>query len=421
MSDDNRMQKWAPPARPEWVQRVNEEGRHLDLKSVVPLDEASLLAWAQANTGLSDFGSDDWREPFRLYLKALNEEACLNLVGRLMTRQDILVLLEARLRVEELYKQHPEINDVELAPIAMIVGAGRSGTSVLQNLLSLDPGNATPKHWEAMFPVPAPEAATYHSDPRIALADQRMTMWNRVTPEIMSMHEFGGDVPTELMQLEALAFQGCAWLDLLGFVPSYDGYCMQHGFVHGLSYAKRVLKVLQWKHPRQRWILKSPDSMRYLTDLFQVFPDLQLVWTHRDPIKTMASAVSLTGTLFWIRSDQQFSDAAWAELTNPAGLAGRFNKVMDYIEQGQIPGSQVRSVQYLDLVENPLGAVEQLYRELGFELTPTARQAMENYLEEHPREARPVHKYSVGDAAQQAADRQHFARYQAYFQVKSEV
>src|SRR5262249_41519680 len=145
---------------------------------------------AKANTGLSDFGIDDWVEPFRIFIKALDEEADLTLMGRLMTRSDILMHLEARLRIEETYKRHPEIDAQQLAPPILIIGSGRSGTSALQNLLSLDPDNGTPKHWEALFPCPPPEAATYHGDPRIRLADERMRQWNRVTPEVISIHEF---------------------------------------------------------------------------------------------------------------------------------------------------------------------------------------------------------------------------------------
>src|SRR4029453_18721287 len=152
----------------------NEEGACLDLKSVVPLDEDSLLSHARKNTGLSDFGSDDWHEPFRIFIKSLEEEADLTLMGRLMTRSDILMHLEARLRIEDEYKRHPQIEDEEMRSPILIVGSGRSGTSAMLNLLSLDPDNGTVKTWEALFPAPPPEAATYRPDPRIAKAHDRI-------------------------------------------------------------------------------------------------------------------------------------------------------------------------------------------------------------------------------------------------------
>lgn len=422
MSDDihYRTKQWKPPPRPDWVRQVNLEGTYLDLKSVVPLDEASLISFAKANTGLSDFGADDWYEPFQVFIKSLEEEAELTLLGRILTRSDLLMYLEARLRIEDTYRRHPEIDEQELAPPILIMGSGRSGTSAIQNLLAFDPDNGTPKHWEALFPCPPPQRDTYPTDPRIAVADKRMTMWNRVTPEMQAIHEWGGDMPTELIQLEALSFQALGWLIFCGFTPSFDAYMSTRSGIPGLSYAKRVLKLLQWKNPRRRWLLKSPDSMRYLPDVFKVFANVQLIWMHRDPLKSVSSAVSLVGTILWMRSDRKMDERAIAQLTNPAGMAALFNMVIDQIEQGKVPSTLLRNVQYVDFVDDPLGTVEKLYRDMGIELSDCARQAMTKYLSEHPRESRPAHRYSIGDAARESEERQLFARYQEYFNTKSE-
>jgi hypothetical protein len=416
-----RMKQWTPPARPEWVQRINEEGRYLDLKSVVPLDEDSLMGRAKANTGLSDFGSDDWYEPFKVLIKSFDDEADLSLMGRLMTRSDLLMHLEGRLRIEDLYKRHPEIDDQPITAPILIIGSGRCGSSAMQNLLACDPENGTPMHWEALLPAPPPEAASYRSDPRIAIADGRMTQWNRVTPEIMAMHEFGGDMPTELIQIETMSFQSVSWLFLYGFVPSYLGYMAQRSSVPALRYAKRVLKLLQWKNPRQRWILKSPDAMRYLPELFEVFPDLRLVWMHRDPLKAVSSMVSLIGTLFWIRSDKRLDEATFSQLTDPAGLAALFEQAIGWIEQGKIPAAQLSSIQYEDFVADPLATVQALYRDIGIELSGEGRRAMEAYQHAHPREKRPAHQYSTGDAARRLEERKLFERYQRFFKVRSEA
>jgi len=419
--DTSRVQQWKAPERPAWVKKLNEEGRYLDLKSVVPLDEGSLIDRAKFNTGLEDFGSDDWYEPFTVLIKALDAESDLTLMGRLMTRSDLLMHLEARLRVEETYKQHPEIDDQEVTAPILIVGSGRSGTSALLNVLSLDPDSASLLSWEALFPCPPPLAATHGSDPRIAVAHGRMDQWNRVTPEIMSMHEFSGDVPTELIHLETLSFQNNGWLDLYGLVPSYNAYLTQRNFLNSLRYARRVLKLLQWKNPRKRWVLKSPDAMRYMPEFFEVFPGARLVWMHRDPIKCVASMVSLIGTLFWIRSDKPLSEQAIGRLTNPAGLAGFFDLFMDQLERGDVPVSALHNVQYLDFIRDPFGTVDTLYREMGIPFTDKAQEAMRTYLRERPRESRPAHRYSVGDAARLAAERALFERYQRHFKVESEA
>lgn len=415
-----RMQQWQPPERPEWVRRVNEEGRCLDLRSVVPLDEDSLIGHAKANTGLSDFGSDDWYEPFKVLIKSYDEEAELSLMGRLMTRSDLLMHLEARLQVEDWYKRHPEIDEQEIKAPILIVGSGRCGTSAMQNLLSHDPDNGTPRHWEALLPTPPPETASYHSDPRITVADARMTQWNRVTPEIMSMHEFGGEMPTELIQIETLSFQSIAWLYLYGFVPSYIGYMAQRSAVPAFQYAKRVLKLLQWRNPRQRWVLKSPYALTFLPEAFEVFPDLRVVWMHRDPLRALSSVVSLLGTLFWIRSDRRLPETVFSNLTDPAGAAAQFDRAIDWIEQGRVPAGQLHSIQYDAFIADPLATVDAMYRHFGITPTAAGREAMASYLQAHPREERPAHRYSTGDANRRDEERALFARYQQYFGVRSE-
>src|SRR5579872_2154834 len=166
-----RAAAWTPPPRPEWVSRVNEEGAFLDMRSVVPLDENSLLATARQNTGLDDFGPEDWITPFRRLITSLDEEANHNFLGRVMTRSDLLIYLEARLRIQDCYNRHPEIAEEEIAKPILILGQGRAGTSGLIHLLSKDPDNATLLTWEMMFPCPPPEAATYATDPRIEKAD----------------------------------------------------------------------------------------------------------------------------------------------------------------------------------------------------------------------------------------------------------
>ena len=117
----------------------------MDIRSVVPLDEKSLLNTAMKNTGLSDFGEDSWREPFQVFVKSMDEEAELNLMGRLTGRSDILQYLEARLRIEDTYKQHPEIDEQDVPHPLFIFGMPRTGTSILHQLLTQIPGNGVVK------------------------------------------------------------------------------------------------------------------------------------------------------------------------------------------------------------------------------------------------------------------------------------
>src|SRR5690625_7638968 len=107
-SEEPRIRAWQPEPQPEWLDTVNREAEAFLLDEVVPLDAESLLRSAQRRTGLTDFGDDHWREPFQLLTEALQKEAELTLMGRLATRNELVLWLSNRLQVEALCKRSEE-------------------------------------------------------------------------------------------------------------------------------------------------------------------------------------------------------------------------------------------------------------------------------------------------------------------------
>lgn len=414
------MSQWTPPPRPDWVQQVIDEGRHMDIRSLVPLEPEELMATARRNTGFDDFGEDSWLEGFHVFLQALDEEADLHLLGRLMTRSDILRWLEARLGIEAAYAQHPEIEDEVIDQPVIVTGLPRSGTSILFELLSQDPQFGSPRNWEIMFPYPPPETASYHSDPRIERCQHLVTQWNRVVPTYAAMHEMGAEIPNE-----CIVAMSCTFLseNLPGQyqIPSYNAWYYQQDLRPAYAYYRRMLKLLQWKNPRRHWLLKAPSHLGNLPVVFDTFPDARVVITHRDPIVAQASVTNLLGTLYWMRSSQAFDARAFENLMTPEAGAARLNAVVDLLEQGAVPREQVHNFLYADLVRQPLPALESLYRDMGQSLDESAREAMQAYLARKPQGKFGKHQYSLGEQAENARKRQLYKPYQAYFNVPDEA
>jgi Sulfotransferase family len=420
MATNDHRSQWTPPDRPEWVSRINDEGKCMDIRGVVPLDEASLIDSAKHATGLSDFGASDWYEPFSVLVKSMDQDAELNLLGRIRTRSEILQLLQARLQIEEAYKQNPEIENEEIREPVFIIGQGRSGTSFLVNLLAANPDNGALMQWEAMFPCPPPQRDSYHNDPRIEKAHKLIDQWNRVTPTLASMHDFSGYVPMEDCQIIALNFTAPSWFGSLGQASSYEAYMQTVSDDVVLSYHKRVLKLLQWKNPRKHWLLKDPIHLDRLETLSKIYPDARFIWPHRDPVRALASVVNLIGTVQWGRSDRPFKGGSFEYVTDASFAAGRLDKAIEALEAGILPEHQIAHIQYRDLVEDPMNAVQRMYRDLNLELSDEGRQAMEKYLIDHPRDSRPPHKFNAG--SQEAIDkaRRAFGRYIDYFGIPIE-
>ena len=412
-------QQWTPPPRPEWVQRINEEGYCMNISGVVPLDENSLLDAAMRTTGLNEFGADDWREPFRVLIKSLEDEAALNLMGRLRTRSELLQLLEARLQIEDTYKRHPEIEEEKIVQPIFVIGQGRSGTSFLMNVLGANPDNGALMQWEAMLPCPPPEAATYGTDPRIEKSHKLIDQWNRVTPTLVTMHEFAGHVPMEDCEILALNFMAPSWFGSLGQAASYDAYMAKQDIAPAIRYHQRVLKLLQWKNPRQHWMLKDPMHLDRLKALLNIYPDACFVWPHRDPVRALASTISLIGTVQWGRSDHPFKGGSFEYITDPVYSAQRFNAVIEQLEAGLVPHHQMHHMLYKDLVGNTMTAVETMYRHFGILISAEGRNGMQRYLDDHPRDARPAHQFGMGAEAVTSA-RQAYRRYQEHFGIPDE-
>lgn len=392
----------------------------MDIRGVVPLDENSLLNAAMHSTGLSDFGDPQWLEGFRVFIKSLEDEANLNLMGRLRIRQEMLVYLKARLQIEDTYKRHPEIEREEIKQPILITGQGRSGTSLLQNVLAAHPDYGTLRHWEMLMPCPPPEKATYDTDPRIDEAEAWITQWNRVVPTLESMHEFSARMPFECTVVMSIPFQSdayiCGWVQ----VPSFHAYIAKLDPTIPLRFLKRVLKLLQWKNPRKHWVLKDVVLLGKLDAVLKVFPDVCVVWAHRDPVRATASFVNMLGTMQWAGSDTPLRAGSLDMLRNPALTARLFNGVIDQIERGDIPAKQLCNVHYQDLVKDTMGALDSIHRHFGIPLSETGRAGMTRFMSENPRDSRPAHRYPAVKGTALDNARAAYGRYQDYFKIPNE-
>lgn len=414
------MNNWTPPPRPDWVQRVIGEGRHMDIRHVVPLDAEELMATARESTGFHNFGNDYWLDGFHIFIDALNNEADLHLLGRIMARSDILCWLQARLGLEAAYDQNPEIEEEVIDQPVIVTGLPRSGTSILFELLAQDTRFGSPRNWEIMFPYPPPEASSYLSDSRIERCQHLVEQWSRVVPTYASMHEMGAEIPNECIVAMSSSFMS---ENLPGQyqVPGYNAWYYQQDLRPAYHDYKRLLKMLQWRNPREHWLLKAPSHLGNLPVLFDTFPDARVVITHRDPVVAQASVTNLLGTLYWMRSDKPFDASAFENLMSPEAGAERLDALVDLLETNTVPTKQIYSFLYAQLVSEPLVALQALYQQLGIALTAESAHAMEHYLKQKPQGKFGKHRYGLGEESEKTIKRQLYSRYQTYFAVPDEV
>jgi len=404
--------------RPLWLRAFNALGRPLE--RLVALDEERLLEAARRRTGLLDFGPDEFRAPFSAFVRALERDARLTLMGRLLARRDVFVLLCNRLKIVAALRRHPEIAKQVVREPLFIVGLSRSGTSILHELLARDPRHRVLLTWEARYPCPPPDPDRYDSDPRIRLAHLERTLWPRLVPAFRTMHENGARIPTECGDVMAHAFLG-DWLPALYQVPSYAAAVANADMRPAYEIHRQILQILQWKRKRERWVLRAPAHMNWLPTLFDVYPDARLLQSHRDPLQIMGSTVSLISAILWMRTreiDPELVRAAFG----PAYYAPQLYEVMRLRDGGAVPAAQFFDVRFQDLMDRPFETLRGVYEYFGWDLAPDVESRMRSYLEHKPRAKFGRHVYSFHDLGLDLeTERARYRRYQERFDVPSEV
>ena len=162
---------------------------------------------ARAATGLDDFGSPYYREGLERTVEALNTEADLNDMGRVIQHATISNALIQRLKIEDAYKEHPGIEDEVVDGPVFVIGLPRTGTTALSQLVAADPQFRSLRMWESQQPTPPPEAETQHSDPRIAQAEAGTEMLYEMFPLMKAMYNSEATAPTECQDLMGMSFR----------------------------------------------------------------------------------------------------------------------------------------------------------------------------------------------------------------------
>ncbi len=345
-----------------------------------PLDADALHAQASADTGLGDFGPEDYRERLDVYLAALREIDGLHDAGVVNFYGQLLQLLKNRLLLADLLSRHPEIDDIELRPPVVIAGLPRTGTTHLHNLLAAAPTFRTMPYWESNEPFPLPKEVGIEPDPRRARMDVAVTVVNTVMPYFPLMHEMTTDHVHEEIQLLANDVSTMLF-ETLADVPRWRDYYRAHDQTPHYQYLATQLKAMQFLRGGRRWLLKSPQHLEQVPVLDRVFPGSIVVFTHRDPVPVALSMVAMiTYSARMHRAPVPVEQIArsWIE---------RLEQMLNALVRDRDTIGPERSIdiRFDDFMVNEIGVAERVYELAGEPFTEPARNAVADYLSGHQR------------------------------------
>lgn len=408
---------------PDWVRRLNYLGEAVgDPRHVVALEPGELLDVARSTTGLSDLGEDDWpgwTETFARQIESIDTESNLHLLGRVLTRSEVLRVLETWLRLQRAWATDRAIASEEIAAPIFVVGPPRTGTTILLELLALDPRLRAPIAYEALYPL----ASSASVSKRLLLSEAEQELWADIHPPFKMMHELASDLPCECVHFLMYDFSGPYW-SMIYDAPSFVGWQLEHLETLGRVYKlhRRMLQTFQHEGAdaeRRRWLLKSPFHVSTLPELFSEYPDARVIHTHRDPRKFLASLVSILSALRFMRSDtvDVAALAAAMEATYQMFLEGAIRAR----EEGQVPDDRIVDLYFTDLMTQPVACLRAIYEQLGLDWPSDHDRTITRYLMEKPKDRHGAHAYSLEDVGLQADSvARSFAGYTSHYRIAQE-
>ena len=383
----------------------------------MPVDVERLLQEVAAQVGHDDFGHPSFRDGLERFVHSAESEAQLTPMGMASVEGQIRGALANRLRVVAWHREHPEVAATPVEAPIIVVGLPRTGTTALSHLLAQDPANRSLLLWEGLDSVPPPTRETYTTDPRFERAKEQGLLLYELNPDLKALHYDPPDAPVECSVLLGQHFTSVS-LSTLYNVPSYDAWLTgpDHDWRPAYAYHRQALQVLQSDYGG-RWQLKHPGHGLAMSAIAATYPDARFVVTHRDPVKALASVVSLVRAMSAMFSDGDHSAYIaehWTDL-----VVAMVDGVRDH--RDRVGDESFHDAQYGELVSDPMSAVRKLYDQFGMELTGEAEHRMRSYAAAHGQGEHGRHTYSLTDVGlERGALDERFARYLARHDVARE-
>jgi hypothetical protein len=286
--------------------------------------------------------------------------------------------------LEAFVEAHPEVVDRPLDGPVVVTGLPRTGTTLLHNLLALDPGHRVLRFWEALHPVPAgaggPAAETLQ-----AQAERWLESFRRLVPEFQAIHRATATGPEECDALLQNSFASQHFDDMFD-ASDYSAWLAEAPLLAEYRHYALQLRVLS--DQGCRWALKSPSHLGHLDALLAALPGATVVLCHRHPYEAVASYASLIATL----------RRAYSETVDPV-VVGRQALIRTATAMRRATDARRSAgeaafvdVPYETLVGDPVAAVAAVYRR---PLDAGVERRIREWVQAHPQHRHGPHRYDL--------------------------
>jgi hypothetical protein len=381
----------------------------------VTVDE--LATRACERTGLDDFGGDSWRAGLHLLVESCESAPGVNPGGREFVYSQFVDALWNRLRVVDYVKHHPEVLDEHVERPLVVLGLPRTGTSLASYLLDQDPLRRSLLTWEAGDSVPPSTPDTLRSDPRCLQkkAELDVLAEGLKAANIPLVHWDEADGPTECLFVQNQDFKAYLWEAFMP-TPAYADWLLHTDMSSAYAYERMVLQLLQSRAPGT-WSLKMPSHAVHIETLVATYPDVRMVWAHRDPFKSTAS---------FLRLNYLSRAATGADIEVDVTVANVLRQLTEHIDRPlatrrRIGDDRFFDLHYADLMRDPVTVMRSLYDWAGDDFTASTERNMLDWLDTHSQDRHGAAPYSLEGSGVTRADLEPiFDEYLSVFDIELE-
>jgi hypothetical protein len=280
----------------------------------------------------------------------------------------------------------------------VIGGLPRTGTTLLQSLLSCDPAADSLRHEQTYSPLTSDAAETRD------LAIQRLEMLHRISPDFENIHPMSIDGPEECTALLDSTLVSLNFAVLFQ-VRNYTAWLCQGEDTSSMDEAYSLLLGMYGRlfshSQREILLMKSPMHLLGYMHLGRIVPTMRLVQIYRDPAEVLSSWLSLVAATSRLTLQQPADPGR--EASTWASFWRECISVAEKSKSEPILKNQI-SLDYRQLVEDPMRQVDRIYSDCEIPLSSVARSRMNEWIARHHIGTRPKDTYTTdGNAIRRAS------------------
>lgn len=259
---------------------------------------------------------------------------------------------------------------IEHPPI-FIIGHWRSGTTLLHNLMSLDPQFTYPNLYQVIFPgsflltESLVTRITRWGVPKTRGVDNLPAGWDMTQEDEVAILAMTLRSPYLMLAHQRDPSKYMRFLDLTELTPE-ERQSWKESFLWFLK--KLTVRA------NKSIVLKSPPHTYRIPILLEMFPDAKFIFIHRDPYTVYKSSIHLRKTLF---AENGLGKPYLEDMEEQ--MMELYTKLFETYESTKhlIPDGHLHEVRFEDLESDPLGQMRQVYDKLGLSGWQTIESAIQ--------------------------------------------